>query len=70
MKIFLTSFVHDGVAYEGPSIFAENLEKATGIANAQGLFIDGEIVDTIETDKYLEESIMAFAIEQKERVLH
>jgi len=48
----------------------ENLEKATGIANAQGLFIDGEIVDTIETDKYLEESIMAFAIEQKERVLH
>ena len=44
---------------------AKNLEKAKGIADAQGLFIDGEIVDTIETDKYLEESIIAFAIEQK-----
>jgi hypothetical protein len=39
MKIFITTFYHDGQPFEGPKIYAENLEVAELIAEVDGYII-------------------------------
>ena len=40
MKIFVTTFYHDGQPFEGPRIYAENLEVAELIAEVDGYIIE------------------------------
>jgi hypothetical protein len=46
-KIYITRFIWDTEEYEGPDIHAENMQQAQLIAEAQGLILDGELVDII-----------------------
>jgi len=62
MKIFLTSFIHDGKEYAGPNIFARNWEIAEAVAEYQGLQIDGEL-EEIHSEELLEKL-------NEKRVLH
>ena len=50
MKIFFTTFIFDGVEYEGPGIFANNTEEATLMAEANGLQIESEVEDFTSID--------------------
>ena len=49
MKIWITSFVWDNYEYEGPNIIAETFEKAQFLAGLQGLVIEGQLVDIINS---------------------
>ena len=51
MKIFFTTFIFDGVEYEGPVIFANNTEEATLMAEANGLQIESEVEDVAYSEK-------------------
>ena len=53
MKIFVTSFVWDGIEYVGPNIFAREEKIAEAIAEYQGLIIDGELAE-IHGEEFLE----------------
>ena len=50
MKIFFTTFIFDGVEYEGPVIFANYTEEATLMAEANGLQIESEVEDFTSID--------------------
>jgi hypothetical protein len=52
MKIFVTTFYHDGKSFDGPKIHAENLETAELIAEVDGYIIEGELTDLVQTEKH------------------
>tara|TARA_R100000781_G_scaffold78371_1_gene48587 strand:+ start:213 stop:410 length:198 start_codon:yes stop_codon:yes gene_type:complete len=44
MRIWVTSFVWDGIEYVGPSIYAKTKETALAVAESEGLVLEGELV--------------------------
>ena len=52
MKIFITTFYHDGQPFEGPKIYAENLEVAELIAEVDGYIIEGQLTDLVQTREH------------------
>ena len=48
MKIFVTTFIHDGNEYVGPDIHASSFKNALLIAESQGLKVQGELTDLID----------------------
>ena len=52
MKIFVTTFYHDGQPFEGPRIYAENLEVAELIAEVDAYIIEGELTDLVQTREH------------------
>ena len=59
MKIFITKFMFDGKEYCGPDIHAECMDDAELIAEANGIEVEGELTDLVDSD-----------YEIKTRVLH
>ena len=49
MKIFVTQFEVHGKTYCGPNIIAEDIEAAEKIAESQGLEVQGELTDIVDT---------------------
>jgi hypothetical protein len=48
MKIYVTTFIHDGKEYVGPDIHAETFKNALLIAESQGLVVQGELTDLVD----------------------
>lgn len=56
MKIYITSFIHDGKEYEGPNIHADSFDSASIMAEGQGLKLCGELTEILQdiTDEDLD----------------
>jgi hypothetical protein len=52
MKIFVTSFIWDGIEHAGPNIFAEDEKIAEAIAEYQGLQLNGELQEIHSEELY------------------
>jgi hypothetical protein len=48
MKIYITSFIHDGKEYEGPNIHADSFDAASIIAKEQNLTVCGELTEILQ----------------------
>ena len=53
MKIYITSFIHDGKEYEGPNIHADSFDSASIMAEGQGLKVCSEGIETASQANYL-----------------
>ena len=58
MKIYITSFIHDGKEYEGPNIHADSFDSAIRIAEKQNLKVCGELTEILQDiiDKELDDN--------------
>ena len=56
MKIYITSFIHDGKEYEGPNIHADSFDSASIMAEGQSLKVCGELTEILQdiTDEDLD----------------
>jgi|TARA_R100000700_G_scaffold5733_1_gene9096 hypothetical protein len=50
VKIFITKFTHDEKEYEGPNIYANNIEEAETVAEVNGYIVLGELTDIVITE--------------------
>mgnify|MGYP000641554840 FL=1 len=48
MKIYITSFIHDGNEYTGPNIYADSFDSASIIAKEQNLTVCGELTEILQ----------------------
>ena len=48
MKIYITSFIHDGNEYAGPEIHAESFDSANVIAEEQVQTVCGELTEILQ----------------------
>ena len=48
MKIYITSFIHNGTEYAGPNIHADSFDSAEIIAKEQNLTVCGELTEILQ----------------------
>ena len=48
MKIYITSFIHNGNEYAGPNIHADSFDSASIMAEGQGLKVCGELTEILQ----------------------